>query len=150
METHWLKTVLFALGDWVEGKLNTRSGKVTLIIMSSLIVGASVVLAYNKQTETIELKATNTVISKQLKEENKKSDSIQNIHNLYIADETRRCKQETLEGAMLHEELKNIYNNRIVESKESLKEKKGIVEERKEALKVQELQIKQLNKISNE
>lgn len=118
--------------------------------MSSLTVGASIVLAYNKQTETIELKATNTVISKQLKEENKKSDSIQNIHNLYIADETRRCKQETLEGAMLHEELKNIYNNRIVESKESLKEKKGIVEERKEALKVQELQIKQLNKISNE
>lgn len=149
MGTNWIREIFFPLTEWIEQKLNTKEGKLTLVIVSSMITAGSLIFGINAHNNYIAIYNEKQKLIKDLEKEGYKVETVQNQFNAYIESSDKRCNEQIREGALLHQQLRDIYENRTINAKAIIQEEKIVIKERKEAVKEQKQHIKQLQKLSN-
>ena len=149
MGTNWFTKLFFQVADWIERKLSTKEGKLTLVISSSMLTAGSIIFGVNKNNNYVELYNDREKLIKDLEKSGHKVDSIQNKFNEYIASSDNRCNEQIKQGALLHQQLRDIYENKTINTQSVIQEEKIVIQERKEAVKEQKQHIKQLEKLSN-
>lgn len=135
-----LKELFFAIGDFIDTKLQTKTGRMTLLILGGVILGGCVIHTLNINNRYVDTIAD-------LDKTEKKLDSLQNSYNDYIRNIDTYCNDKIKQGAVLQQQLKDIYNNKIEENKEYIQEQKDMVKEKEYILSVQKENIKSLEKL---
>lgn len=143
METNWLKSIVFALGDYIDAKINTKSGRLTLLILGSVSVGAAVSVAYSSNSNLVKSEKEKLFYQA-------KTDTLQKNINTLINNQEERCNEKQLQSARLQEQLKNIYNGKVEDNNYFIEQQKAVNKETEKVIKLQEDKIKQLEKLTNE
>lgn len=133
-----LKELFIAIGDYIDTKLQTKTGRMTLLVLSGLVIGVSVMSAINDKNNYDELRAKYDVLEK-------KKDSLQIELNNNIKNADVECNEKIKEGALLQQQLRYIYDNKIEENKKLIKEQQQLVKEKEKVLSIQEDNINKLN-----
>lgn len=136
-----LKELLLAFGEFIDAKLQTQSGRMTLLIIGGIILGASSIHAFNITSKYNELKITYDI-------EKKSSDSLQLKVNNLITNADNQCNEKIKQGILLHQQLQQMYNNKIEQNEEIVNQQKQIIEEKKKVLSVQEDNINELKNLT--
>lgn len=135
-----IKNIVFAFGNYIDNKLKTKEGRLTLIILASLLTGASLVYAAVKNENYVD----KIIEYNNLKKE---KDSIEVVYSHHIANMDNLCNEKIKQGALLHQQLQAIYFNKTIENKETVEIQAILEKEKKEIIAVQTNNIKQLKKL---
>lgn len=136
-----LKELLLAFGEFIDAKLQTHSGRMTLLIIAGIILGASSIHAFNITGNYNALKIT-------YDKERKSSDSLQIKVNNLITNADSQCNEKIKQGILLHQQLQQMYNNKIEQNEDIVNQQKEIIKEKKKVLSVQEDNINELKNLT--
>lgn len=127
--------------DYIDQKLQTKEGRLALIIAGSLVTGGAIIHAYNKDTAYTELLITKTQLET-------KYGVLEATYTAKIQSADSDCNKKIREGAILHQQLQQIYKEKITKNIEFVKEQAIIEEQKKQIIKVQNKNLKELNRLT--
>lgn len=142
MKATFLKKAFYELSNFIDNKLKTPTGRLTLIIINCLILGGAVVHSFNitgQLTESVKKEA----------KEGKKADSLQLELNNHIATADERCNDKLEQGALLQQRMQQIYNQKLEQNDKIVKENERVIKEREAYAKEKLENIKALNNLKN-
>lgn len=136
----YAKEWFVALSNFIDNKLKTPTGRLTLLIVNCLILGGAVVHSCNVTTNL------QTITVKELKA-SKRADSLQTEINNYIQTSDERCNKKLEEGALFQRKMQEIYSQKEEENYMTIEENRRIIEERKKLSKDKMENIKALTNL---
>lgn len=135
-----IKEFIVTIIDVLDLKLQTKTGRISLLIFACIVFGGSIVHSYNMQTNFDELEITRDKLEATKKELETKIDTI-------TKNAVRDCNEQIRQGAILQQQLQYIYNNKIRENNDFIEEQKTIMQEKEELVNMQKLNIDKLKNL---
>lgn len=136
-----LKDVVISITDLIDAKLQTKTGRMALLAIGSIILGGAGVHSCNTQTNY------ESVLEEKIETE-KQKDSLQGLLNNHIKNADKDCNEKIKQGALLQQQLQYIYSHKIEENKEFIDQQREIVREKERVLTVQEDNINKLQNLN--
>ena len=135
-----IKEFIVTIIDTLDLKLQTKTGRISLLIFACIVFGGSIVHSYNMQTNFDGLELTRDKLETTKKELETKIDTI-------TKNAVRDCNEQIKQGAILQQQLQYIYNNKIRENNDFIEEQKTIMQEKEELVNMQKLNIDKLKSL---
>ena len=136
-----IKEFIVTIIDTLDLKLQTKTGRISLLIFACIVFGGSIVHSYNMQTNFDELVIARDKLEVTRKELETKIDTI-------TKNAVRDCNEQIRQGAILQQQLQYIYNNKIRENNDFIEEQKTIMQEKEELVNMQKLNIDKLKNLN--
>lgn len=143
MEPTTLKSLVLSIINAIDNKLKTQSGRLTLIIVSSIAVGGTSVHAWNMQKN-------NDILEKKNIEKEKEKSELQEEVNTNIKNAEKECNERIMQSAILQKKLQDIYSNKTVENTEYIEQQEKIVKEKEKVLSIQAPIINKLKSLKQQ
>ena len=135
-----IKEFIVTIIDTLDLKLQTKTGRISLLIFACIVFGGSIVHSYNMQTNFDGLELTRDKLETTKKDLETKIDTI-------TKNAVRDCNEQIKQGAILQQQLQYIYNNKIRENNDFIEEQKTIMQEKEELVNMQKLNIDKLKNL---
>lgn len=139
------KTIIVSLLNSIHQKLKTKEGQLALIIVASLITGASIVTIHLKGVRIDELLADKAEKVAEVKEK------VLEIKALELeADNAElNCNDKILRGVIFQRELKEALDGKIQVNTEIIEEKKPLLKEQEKLQQAQKKTIQELKQLND-
>ena len=140
-----IKTIIVSLLNSIHQKLKTKEGQLALIIVASLITGASIVTIHLKGVRIDELLADKAEKVAEIKEK------VLEIKTLELeADNAElNCNDKILRGVIFQRELKEALDGKIQVNTEIIEEKKPLLKEQEKLQQAQKKTIQELKQLND-
>lgn len=140
-----IKTIIVSLLNSIHQKLKTKEGQLALIIVASLITGASIVTIHLKGVRIDELLADKAEKVAEIKEK------VLEIKALELeADNAElNCNDKILRGVIFQRELKEALDGKIQVNTEIIEEKKPLLKEQEKLQQAQKKTIQELKQLND-
>lgn len=139
-----IKTIIVSLLNSIHQKLKTKEGQLALIIVASLITGASIVTIHLKGVRIDELLADKAEKVAEIKEK------VLEIKALELeADNAElNCNDKILRGVIFQRELKEALDGKIQVNTEIIEAKKPLLKEQEKLQQAQKKTIQELKQLN--
>ena len=136
-----IKSIAVFIINTIDEKLQTKTGRLTLLIVGGIIVGGAVVHSYNMQ------KNYDSLQKEKLKIELDKVQLQLDINNI-IKNSDKECNEKVKQAALFQQELQYIYTHKVEENNRFLQEQSKIVKEKEKLLSTQAPIINKLKSLN--
>ena len=137
-----IKELILTIIDTIDLKLRTRTGRISLLIFACIVLGGSIVHSYNMHINVVALELDIEGLEEDKKELQVRIDD---INKNAIAN----CNEQIKQGAILQQQLQEIYNNRIERDTDFIEEQTKLMKEKEKIVSIQEQNLTKLKKLSN-
>lgn len=138
------KTIIVSILNLIHQKLKTKEGQLALIIVASLITGASIVTIHLKGVRIDELESDKVENRIELKDSKREVKLLENT--IKIADDN--CNDKILKGVIFQRELKEALDGKIQVNTELVNERKPLLKEKEALQKDQKKTIQELKQLN--
>lgn len=138
------KTIIVSLLNTIHQKLKTKEGQLALIIVASLITGASIVTIYLKGIRIDELIADKIEKKAEIKEGELEIEELKKEIKFSDAN----CNDKILRGVIFQRELKEALDGKIQVNTEIVNAKKPLLKEQEALQKDQKKTINELKQLN--
>lgn len=140
-----IKTIIVSLLNSIHQKLKTKEGQLALIIVASLITGASIVTIHLKGVRIDELLADKAEKVAEVKEKVLEIKALEKE-----ADNAElNCNDKILRGVVFQRELKEALDGKIQVNTEIIEEKKPLLKEQEKLQQAQKKTIQELKQLND-
>ena len=143
-----IKDIFLSVIDFIDTKLQTKTGRIALLIASCIIFGVSVTYAYTinnkydeKVKELVEVKIDLKVVTK---EKDQRQEELRTVIKNADAD----CNEQIRQGAILQRQLQEIYAGKTEENKNFVKQQELIIKEKEKLTKIQDNNVSNLKSLN--
>lgn len=136
-----IKSIAVFIINTIDEKLQTKTGRLTLLIVGGIIVGGTVVHSYNMQ------KNYDSLRKEKLKVELDKIQLQLDINNI-IKNSDKECNEKVKQAALFQQELQYIYTHKVEENNRFLQEQSKVIKEKEKLLSTQAPIINKLKSLN--
>lgn len=135
-----IKDIFLSVIDFIDKKLQTKTGRIALLIVSCVVFGGCLVYAYNvnknyddKVKELVDIKNELKITTTELR--------------TTVKNSTADCNEQIKQGAILQQQLQAIYAGKTEENKNLIKEQELILKEKEKITEIQNTNIMNLKNL---